>query len=190
MAQSLALRDELNVAPVHPLCATKGKDNFLLRTSSYPALPYDVVSACAPLFSKLRTGASLATHKMASDGCHEVAWKGQAFPYLMHRPDTRSHNYGEAKAEGSADAAFAGPTAASSDVQIRVRLLLHFVRLFEVQHQDGLQNLCHLDVSIHNTHCMDRWHSLRIMHTPLQLAAFHSVPLLQQHTCSSRCCGT
>lgn len=32
---------------------------------------------------------------MASDGCSEVEWKGQAFSYLMHRPDTRSHNYGE-----------------------------------------------------------------------------------------------
>jgi hypothetical protein len=30
---------------------------------------------------------------MASDGCREVEWKGQAFPYLMHRPDTRSHNH-------------------------------------------------------------------------------------------------
>lgn len=37
---------------------------------------------------------------MASDGCDEVAWKGQAFPYLMHRPDPRSHNYGEARNAG------------------------------------------------------------------------------------------
>lgn len=35
---------------------------------------------------------------MANDGCDEVAWKGQAFPYLMHRPDPRSHSYGDARA--------------------------------------------------------------------------------------------
>lgn len=27
---------------------------------------------------------------MSLDGCLEVAWKGQAFPYLMHHPDPSS----------------------------------------------------------------------------------------------------
>jgi hypothetical protein len=27
-----------------------------------------------------------AVSRMSSDGCMEVAWKGQAFPYLMHHP--------------------------------------------------------------------------------------------------------
>jgi alcohol dehydrogenase (NADP+) len=38
---------------------------------------------------------------MAHDGCEEVAWKGQAFPYLMHHPGfNRTENYGSARASG------------------------------------------------------------------------------------------
>ncbi|GLI59279.1 hypothetical protein VaNZ11_001128 [Volvox africanus] len=35
---------------------------------------------------------------MSHDGCHEVAWKGKAFPYLMHHPNFHStENYGSAR---------------------------------------------------------------------------------------------
>jgi hypothetical protein len=40
---------------------------------------------------------------MAQDGSVEVAWKGQAFPYLVHHPNTflKTENYGSARASGS-----------------------------------------------------------------------------------------
>jgi hypothetical protein len=33
---------------------------------------------------------------MAHDGCREVEWKGQAFPYLLHHPNSflQTENYG------------------------------------------------------------------------------------------------
>lgn len=32
---------------------------------------------------------------MSHDGCHEVAWRGKAFPYLMHHPNFHAtENYG------------------------------------------------------------------------------------------------
>lgn len=40
---------------------------------------------------------------MSHDGCHEVAWKGQAFSYLMHHPGFhKTENYGSHKADGEA----------------------------------------------------------------------------------------
>jgi hypothetical protein len=43
---------------------------------------------------------------MAHDGCKEVAWKGQAFPYLMHHPNKfhQTENYGSAGAAAAAHA--------------------------------------------------------------------------------------
>ena len=38
---------------------------------------------------------------MSHDGCEEVAWKGKAFPYLMHHPNFHTtENYGSAKQSG------------------------------------------------------------------------------------------
>lgn len=35
---------------------------------------------------------------MAQDGSIEVAWKGQAFPYLIHHPNgLQTENYGSAR---------------------------------------------------------------------------------------------
>lgn len=39
---------------------------------------------------------------MAQDGCAEVTWKGQPFPYLMHQPDRVSHSYGDHKTTAGA----------------------------------------------------------------------------------------
>jgi hypothetical protein len=55
-----------------------------------------------PLSQLACTACKRRFNKMASDGCDEVAWKGQSFPYLMHRPDNRAHNYGEVRAEQGA----------------------------------------------------------------------------------------
>ncbi|GBF92732.1 alcohol dehydrogenase [Raphidocelis subcapitata] len=39
---------------------------------------------------------------MSHDGCKEVEWKGQAFPYLMHHPNSmKTENYGSARAAAS-----------------------------------------------------------------------------------------
>jgi hypothetical protein len=36
---------------------------------------------------------------MSHDGCEEVTWKGQAFPYLMHHPKfLKTESYGSARA--------------------------------------------------------------------------------------------
>ncbi|GIL46419.1 hypothetical protein Vafri_3418 [Volvox africanus] len=43
---------------------------------------------------------------MSHDGCHEVAWKGKAFPYLMHHPNFHStETYGSARQATGASAA-------------------------------------------------------------------------------------
>lgn len=36
---------------------------------------------------------------MSHDGCHEVAWKGKAFPFLLHHPNAflQTENYGSAR---------------------------------------------------------------------------------------------
>eukprot|EP00892_Ulva_mutabilis_P001039 jgi/Ulvmu1/10936/UM007_0115.1 len=42
---------------------------------------------------------------MSSDGCREVAWKGQAFPYLMHHPrSTESDSYAKQRQREQAEA--------------------------------------------------------------------------------------
>ncbi|GLC37300.1 hypothetical protein PLESTB_001138800 [Pleodorina starrii] len=42
---------------------------------------------------------------MSHDGCHEVAWKGKAFPYLMHHPNFHStENYGSMREAAGASA--------------------------------------------------------------------------------------
>ncbi len=47
---------------------------------------------------KKRTQTRTHAHEMAQDGSIEVAWKGQAFPYLIHHPNgLQTENYGSAR---------------------------------------------------------------------------------------------
>ena len=76
---------------------------------------------------------------MSSDGCKPVEWIGQPFPYMLHRPDNRSHNYGEKRgAQASGVAArprILEPCASGT----RARAPLPSGRLqMEYQHASGL----------------------------------------------------